>query len=73
MKTILKTYRFALLPTKEQEALLDIHFGCVRFVFSKNILAEGLRIIGAGLSDYTDGGSDQTSEKKHKPVKSEAH
>jgi putative transposase len=40
---------------------------------SKNILAEGLRIIGAGLSDNTDGGSDQTSEKKHKPVKSEAH
>ena len=40
---------------------------------SKNILAEGLRIIGAGLSDYTDGGSDQTSEKKHKPVNSEAH
>ena len=40
---------------------------------SKNILAEGLRIIGAELSDYTDGGSDQTSEKKHKPVKSEAH
>ncbi len=40
---------------------------------SKNILAEGLRIIGEGLSDYTDGGSDQISEKKHKPVKSEAH
>jgi len=40
---------------------------------SKNILAEGLRIIGAELSDYTDGGSDQTSEKKHKPMKSEAH
>jgi len=40
---------------------------------SKNILEEGLRIIGAELSDYTDGGSNQTSEKKHKPVKSEAH
>jgi len=40
---------------------------------SKNILEEGLRIIGAELSDYTDGGSDKTSEKKHKPMKSEAH
>jgi hypothetical protein len=38
----------------------------------KNSLAEGLRIIGAGLSDYTDGGSDKTFEKKHKPMKSEA-
>ncbi len=28
---------------------------------SKNILEEGLRIIGAELSDYTDGGSDKTS------------
>jgi putative transposase len=40
---------------------------------SKNILAEGIRIIGAELSDYTDGGSDKTSEKKHKPLKSGAH
>jgi putative transposase len=40
---------------------------------SKNILDEGLRIIGRELSDYTDGGSDKTSEKKRKPVKSEAH
>ncbi|UKJ06894.1 transposase [Solitalea lacus] len=34
MKTIYKTYRFALLPTKEQEVLLNKHFGCVRFVFN---------------------------------------
>ncbi len=34
MKTIHKTYRFALLPTKEQEVLLNKHFGCVRFVFN---------------------------------------
>jgi transposase len=39
---------------------------------SKNILKEGLRLIGAGLSEYTDGGPDKTSEKKHKPMASEA-
>ena len=40
---------------------------------SKNILQEGLKIIGAGLSDNTLGGKNQTSAKKHKPMKSEAH
>jgi hypothetical protein len=30
VKTIHKTYRFALLPTKEHEVLLNKHFGCVR-------------------------------------------
>jgi putative transposase len=34
LKTILKTYRYALLPTKEQEGLLNNHFGCVRYVFN---------------------------------------
>ena len=34
MKTIQKTYRFALLPTREQEVLLNKHFGCVRFVYN---------------------------------------
>lgn len=34
MKKIHKTYRFALMPTKEQEILLGKHFGCVRFVFN---------------------------------------
>ncbi len=34
MKTIHKTYRFALLPTKEQEVLLSKHFGCIRYVFN---------------------------------------
>jgi putative transposase len=40
---------------------------------AKNILNEGLRILGAGLSDNTDGGFGKTSEKKHKSMKSEAH
>ena len=34
MKTIHRTYRFALLPNKEQEVLLLKHFGCVRFVYN---------------------------------------
>ena len=40
---------------------------------SKNILEQGLIIMGAELSHYTDGGLHKTSEKKHKPAKSEAH
>jgi putative transposase len=40
---------------------------------AKNILEKGLKIIGADLSDHTDGGLHKPSEKKHKPVKSEAH
>ena len=40
---------------------------------SKNILDEGLRIIGTGLSDYTDGGIRKTSKKKYMPTKPEAH
>jgi putative transposase len=40
---------------------------------SKNILEEGLRIMGAELSHYTDGGLHKTSEKKRTPMKSEAH
>ncbi len=31
VKTIHKTYRFALLPAKEQEVLFIKHFGCVWF------------------------------------------
>ena len=34
MKIIYKTYRFALLPTKEEEVLLNKHFGCVRYVYN---------------------------------------
>ena len=39
---------------------------------AKNILEKGLKIIGADLSDNTDGGLYKPSVKKHKPVKSEA-
>ena len=34
MKIIYKTYRFALLPTKEEEVLLNKHFGFVRYVYN---------------------------------------
>jgi transposase len=40
---------------------------------SKNILDEGLRIIGTELSDYTGGGLRKISKKKHMPTKPEAH
>lgn len=34
MKVINKTYRFRILPNKEQEVLLNKHFGCSRFVYN---------------------------------------
>lgn len=34
MKLIHRTYKFELLPNKEQRTLLDKHFGCVRFVYN---------------------------------------
>jgi len=34
MKLIHKTYRFQLKPNKEQEMLLNKHFGCSRFVYN---------------------------------------
>ncbi|GAB3019308.1 IS200/IS605 family element RNA-guided endonuclease TnpB [Niabella terrae] len=43
------------------------------FNASKNILAEGIRIIGAELSDYTGRALNKTSEKEHRALKSEAH
>jgi hypothetical protein len=40
---------------------------------AKNILEDGIRIIGAEVSDNAEGGLKKTAEKKHKPVKYEAH
>lgn len=34
MKTIFRTYKFNLQPTKEQEVLLSKHFGCVRYIYN---------------------------------------
>ena len=34
MKTIHRTYKFELLPNKEQKTLLDKHFGCVRYIYN---------------------------------------
>ena len=34
MKVINKTYRFRIFPNKEQEVLLNKHFGCTRFVYN---------------------------------------
>ena len=33
-KTIHRTYRYALLPNKVQQTLLDKHFGCVRYIYN---------------------------------------
>lgn len=40
---------------------------------ANNILKEAKRIIATELSDNTLRGKNKTSEKKHKPLKSEAH
>ena len=34
-KTVHKSYRFKIFPTREQEILLAKHFGCCRFVFNR--------------------------------------
>ena len=34
MRIINKTYRFRIFPNKEQEELLNKHFGCSRFVYN---------------------------------------
>ena len=34
MKTIFRTYKFQLLPNKEQKTLLDKHFGSVRYIYN---------------------------------------
>jgi len=34
MKNIHRTYKFELLPNKEQKTLLDKHFGCVRYIYN---------------------------------------
>ena len=34
MKVINKTFRFRIFPNKEQEVLLNKHFGCTRFVYN---------------------------------------
>ena len=39
MKVILKTYKYRLLPNKEQEEILARYFGAVRFVYN-HFLAE---------------------------------
>ena len=31
---MIETYKFRIYPTKEQEVLLQKHFGCVRFVYN---------------------------------------
>jgi putative transposase len=35
MKTIHRTYRYLLQPTKKQEVSLNKHFGCVRWVYNR--------------------------------------
>ena len=54
MKEIKYTYKFRLKPTKDQEVLLNKHFGSVRdFNAAINILNEGCRKnISGGTSDY---------------------
>jgi len=34
MKVIHRTYKFQLLPNKEQETLLNKHFGSVRYIYN---------------------------------------
>ena len=64
MKTIHRTYRFAIMTNKVQETLLYKPMGSVRFVYNHFLHAR---------QEHTLRGQGQTSERKHRSMKSEAH
>jgi len=51
MKTIHKTYRYALVPNEDQKTLLAKHFGCVRWVFNHFLNERKEQYLLGGKSD----------------------
>jgi len=51
MKTIQKTYRYAILPDEDQKTLLAKHFGCVRWVFNHFLNERKEQYLLGGKSD----------------------
>lgn len=65
MKTIYKSYKFRIYPTKKQEVLLGKHFGCVRFVFNRFLNERQEEYLNNGNSlNYYDNSKVLTKLKK---------
>ena len=64
MKTIHKSYKLRIYPTKEQEILLAKHFGCVRFVFNRFLSERQEEYLNNGNSlNYYDNARSLTELK----------
>lgn len=66
MKTIFKSFKFRLYPTKDQEILLAKHFGACRFVFNHYLnKRKETYIEDKKPLNYYDNSNDLTSLKKN--------
>ena len=65
MKTIFKSFKFRIYPDKEQEILLDKHFGACRFVFNHYLNKRKETYLEDKKSlNYYDNANDLTQFKK---------
>jgi hypothetical protein len=65
VKKILKSYKFRIYPTKEQESLLSKHFGACRFVFNRYLNSRKETYLEEKKSlNYYDNANDLTKLKK---------
>lgn len=65
MKTIFKSFKFRIYPNKEQEILLDKHFGACRFVFNHYLNKRKESYLEDKKSlNYYDNANDLTQFKK---------
>ena len=65
MKTIFKSFKFRIYPSKEQETLLSKHFGACRFVFNHYLNKRKESYLEDKKSlNYYDNATDLTQLKK---------
>jgi putative transposase len=65
MKTIFKSFKFRIYPSKEQEILLSKHFGSCRFVFNHYLNKRKESYLEDKKSlNYYDNANDLTLLKK---------
>ncbi len=62
---MLRSYRYRILPNKNQEVLLDKHFGCVRFLYNLALETKSTAYAGSKVSlSYGDLSAQLTDLKK---------
>jgi putative transposase len=64
MKTIYRSYKYAINPSKEQQILLSKHFGCVRYVFNYFLNQRKEQFLATGKSDNYHAQALQLAEIK---------